>query len=275
MTSTLPLCFMPHGGGPWPWAKDLMGNPQEWNELEKFLQSIPLRLLEKKQEVKAILCITAHWEEPVPTLSSAQKPEMYYDYYGFPAHTYQIKYPAPGSPKLCQRVSELLNQQGIPNAQDPNRGLDHGTFVPIAVAWPNANIPVVQLSLIHGFNPKQHFELGKALQALRNEGILIVGSGLTFHNLRALFGASQDFQSSIEFDMWLSQTLLEPEAILLDKLSHWTDAPGARFCHPREEHLAPLFVLAGAGIGDTVEKAYSEDFKGFRHSGFIWHSTEN
>jgi aromatic ring-opening dioxygenase catalytic subunit (LigB family) len=174
---------------------------------------------------------------------------MYYDYYGFPPESYQIQWPAPGNPRLASRVQELLRAAGFRTAADPNRGFDHGTFVPLKLAYPDADVPTVQLSLMRELDPEEHIAMGRALAPLREEGVFIIGSGMTFHNLRLLRDRGAN-ASSEAFDWWLRETAtLDPEE--RDRgLAQWSRAPSARLAHPREEHLLPLMVVAGAAGND-------------------------
>jgi len=248
----MPVVYLPHGGGPWPWMSEPMGDPAELSELGAYLKSIADV---PKTPPKALLCISAHWEEPVPTVMTAKAPPMLYDYYGFPPETYQITWPAPGSPKVAARVRQLLGAAGFETAEDGKRGFDHGTFVPLKLAYPKALVPVVQLSLIRGLDPARHIAMGRALAPLRDEGVYIVGSGMTYHNLRA-FGP-QARPVAAAFDAWLQQsaTLAAPERDA--QLAAWLQAPEARRAHPREEHLIPLMVCAGAAGEDRAKVAYS------------------
>ncbi len=203
------------------------------------------------------MAITAHWDDPsVLTVSTAEQPGMYYDYGGFPPHTYQIKYPAPGAPEVAARVKEVLEAAGIPVATDSERGYDHGTFVPLMVAFPEAEIPVVQMSIRRDLDPEFHIAFGRALAPLRDEGILIIGSGLSYHNMR-MFGSNNPdhVQQAENFDHWLKETLENGDiAMRNDRLAHWLENPDARACHfPTPEHFLPVMVTAGAG-GDAPGK---------------------
>jgi aromatic ring-opening dioxygenase catalytic subunit (LigB family) len=207
-----------------------------------FLQDLPRSV---GMPFRSVLMVSAHWEEPNFTVMTHPQPPLLFDYYGFPAHTYQIQYPAPGLPALAKRVTQLLESAGIPNGTDATRGMDHGNFVPMAVMFPKADMPVVQLSLKRGLDPAQHLALGRALAPLRDEGVLIVGSGFSFHNLR-MYGPAAAVPSA-QFDAWLQEAVVEgPVARRSEKLNAWETAPSARLAHPREEHLIPLMVSAGA-----------------------------
>jgi aromatic ring-opening dioxygenase catalytic subunit (LigB family) len=198
---------------------------------------------------EAILLISAHWEAPVATLTGASQPELIYDYYGFPAESYQIQYPCPGEPGLAQQVMQVLTGAGIAAQVDPTRGLDHGVFVPLKIMYPQADIPCVQLSLLASLDPAAHIELGRALAALPHENLLIMGSGFSFHNLRAFFETgSAHQQDNAAFENWLQNVCENTRLSEHDRrqlLQTWSSAPGARYCHPRAEHLLPLHVCYG------------------------------
>jgi aromatic ring-opening dioxygenase catalytic subunit (LigB family) len=227
---------------------------RQYDPLEASLAGIAREVGEKP---RAVLVISGHWEEDRATVQSAEKPGMVYDYSGFPPHTYQVKYSAPGSPDVARRVKELLEAAGIPAALDPERGFDHGTFAPLQAMYPEADVPVVQLSLKHGYDPAEHLAIGRALRPLRDEGVLIVGSGLSWHNLR-LFGPAARAPSQA-FDGWLDATLAAPPAERTRRLERWETAPAARLAHPQEDHLVPLMVAVGAAEDETATRVYHED----------------
>ncbi|HEY4058480.1 MAG TPA: class III extradiol ring-cleavage dioxygenase [Kofleriaceae bacterium] len=241
----MPAVFLPHGGGPWPWI-DGMFPKAESTALTAYLQGVPGL---PKTPPKAILVISAHWEEAVPTVMTAEHPPMLYDYYGFPEETYHITWPAPGAPALASRVRELLDRAGIQNGADDKRGFDHGTFVPLKVAYPDPQLPTVQLSLIKGLSPEKHIAMGKALAPLRDEGVFIVGSGMSYHNMRGFFDPNAAPFAAM-FDEWLRDAATKMPAERDAALAAWAKAPAARQCHPREEHLLPLMVIAGAAGDD-------------------------
>lgn len=247
-----PTFFISHGGGPWPWMMD------EWlgayDQLAAALRRMPQETGARPQ---AVLMVSAHWEEPEFTVQSHAAPGMIYDYSGFPDHTYSIRYPAPGSPALAQRVQGLLQAAGITAHQDAERGFDHGMYAPMAVIYPQADMPTVQLSLKRGLDPQVHLAMGRALAPLRNEGVLIVGSGLSFHNLR-MFGPAAK-QPSAAFDAWLDESLATTGASRSAALALWQQAPSARQAHPREEHLLPLMVAVGAAENDAAQRVYHQD----------------
>ena len=248
----IPTYFISHGGGPWPYMKDQTGHT--YDQLEAALQDMPRQIGTRPT---AILMISAHWEESAFTVMTNPAPGMLYDYGGFPEHTYHISYPAPGSPALATRVTQLLGAAGIVTQTDAKRGFDHGTFSPMYPMYPNADMPIVQLSLKRGLDPATHIAMGQALAPLRDEGILIIGSGLSYHNLRQ-FGAA-GASASRDFDHWLQHTLsiTDPQQ-RAHALCHWEHAPAARAAHPREEHLLPLMVAMGAAIDDTSTCVYHE-----------------
>lgn len=248
----LPTYFVSHGGGPWPWMKDLM--PFDMSPLEASLQAIPSEI---GVTPRAVLVVSAHWEAPAFTVQTSPQPPMLYDYGGFPEFTYQIQYPAPGSPELAGRVTELLSAAGIANDEDPERGFDHGMFAPMYAIYPDADVPMVQLSILHNYDPDAHLAAGRALAPLRDEGVLIVGSGLSYHNLR-LFGPGAE-KPSREFDDWLSETLLDTApAERTKRLKRWDCAPSARIAHPAEDHLIPLMVAVGAAEDEPAVRSYHE-----------------
>ena len=262
-SSRMPVVFLPHGGGPWPFV-ELGFDKQEMAALADYLRSVAAV---PRQAPRALLVVSAHWEEDVPTVMAAARPPMLYDYYGFPPESYQITWPAPGDPSLAARVRQLLGGAGIPSAEDAKRGFDHGTFVPLKLAYPDAEVPTVQLSLRRGLDPEQHLAIGRALAPLRDEGVFIVGSGMTFHNLRA-FRDPRARPVSEEFDAWLRASALLPQGPRDGRLVDWELAPQARVCHPREEHLLPLMVIAGAAGADRGTVGYGSVAMGVRLSSY-------
>ncbi len=259
----LPVVFVPHGGGPWPFVDIAIGSKAEQAELAQYLRSVAML---PKTPPKAVLVVSAHWEEAVPTVMSGPNPPLLYDYYGFPSDAYEITWPAPGQPALAARVRELLSGAGIESAENTQRGFDHGTFVPLKLAYPKADLPTVQLSLKRGLDPAEHLALGRALAPLRDEGVFIVGSGMTFHNLRA-FGP-QSSVAAEQFDGWLRDTAGLEASARDHRLTDWAKAPAARQAHPREEHLIPLMVIAGAAGADRGQLAYNGKILGLRLSAY-------
>lgn len=241
--SQLPVYFISHGGGPMP----LLGDPGHKDLVEHWKALGP-----KLGRPKAVLVVSAHWEERVATVTSAASHStLIYDYYGFPKESYEIKYPSPGDPALASRVHDLVKAAGLPVALDPERSLDHGVFVPLKVLLPAADIPVLQLSLFSSLRPEEHLALGRALAPLRKEGVLILCSGFSFHNMHAFFSSGGGAVSwSKAFGKFLTDSCALTGLARDAALTAWSKAPHARDCHPREEHLIPLLVAAGAAESD-------------------------
>ncbi|RJG15105.1 DODA-type extradiol aromatic ring-opening family dioxygenase [Massilia cavernae] len=253
MPERLPTYFLSHGGGPWPFMKEQYGST--YDVLEASLKDIPRQVGAKPA---AVLVVSGHWEEREFTLSSGREPGMIYDYGGFPAHTYRVQYKAPGAPEVAERAAALLAAAGQAAELDPVRGFDHGTFSMLYPVYPKADVPVVQMALKHGLDPLAHLEAGRALAPLREEGVLIIGSGLSFHNLRQFGPAGR--QASHAFDAWLRFALLDlPPEQRTAALLHWDQAPYARMAHPREEHLIPLLVAYGAAEHEPAARVYHEE----------------
>jgi len=270
MQTSSPSCsilYIPHGGGPLP----ILGH-EGHTDMVAFLKTIPERL----GQPDAVLVISAHWEEKIPTLTAHASPPLFYDYYGFPPETYEIQYPAPGSPKLAEEIFQLLGTQGIKANLDKKRGFDHGMFIPLIFMYPDAKIPCVQLSLTADLDPSAHLALGRALSGLKNKNILILGSGFSFHNMRA-FGDTLPDRKNIEFDQWLIHTCtdrnLSPEQ-REERLIQWEKAPHARYCHPREEHLLPLHVCAGMA-GKPAEVVFNKEVLNKRATAFLWQENQS
>lgn len=253
MSPTLPTYAIAHGGGPWPWIKDAM--PVDWEPLETSLEAIPA---EVGTVPKAILMITAHWEAPIFMVGSNPNPGMIYDYGGFPPKAYEIVYDAPGEPLVAKQAVELLHHAGMPAGLDAERGFDHGTFVPAYVMYPDASVPVVQMSVRADFDPEAHLDAGRALAPLREQGVLIVGSGYpSYHNLSSMGPAAHEH--SVAFDGWLTDTVVgHAGAERSDRLRAWDVAPSARIAHRREEHFLPLLVAAGAAEAEQASAQYHE-----------------
>lgn len=259
-----PAIFLPHGGGPcffmdWTW-----GPAETWKATRHFLESLASTL---PAQPKALLVISGHWEEPAFTAGSAAAPQLIYDYSGFPAHTYQLTWPAPGDPALAARVADLLRDAGLPAATDPTRGYDHGVFIPLKVAFPQAQIPVVTLSLNHSLDPALHIAAGRALAPLRDEGVLVIGSGMSFHNLRGYF-QPQTADRARAFDAWLTTAVESPALERNTLLAKWREAPFAAFAHPREEHLIPLMIGAGAGGDAPGKRIFTDEPMGAKISAY-------
>jgi aromatic ring-opening dioxygenase catalytic subunit (LigB family) len=204
----------------------------------------------------AILVVSAHWETKGFRITSGSRPTLIYDYYGFPPQTYSLRYDAPGAPDVARRAANLLREGELPVELDPEHGFDHGVFVPLMVAFPEAAIPIVEMSVEKGLDPKLHLAAGRALSGLRDEGVLILGSGMSFHNLEA-FGDTQITSLSEAFDLWLTSVVMQPGHVRADRLAAWAEAPGSLAAHPTAEHLIPLMVAARASDTPGV-KVYGE-----------------
>lgn len=262
-TTRQPVVYLPHGGGPWPFVE--MGLPPgEVSEMRGYLEALAAL---PKSRPRALLVVSAHWEERVPTVMTSARPPMFFDYYGFPQKSYTLDWPAPGAPELAARVRELLGAAGFDTAEDGSRGFDHGTFVPLMLTWPAAEIPTTQVSLKVGLDPREHLAMGRALMPLRDEGVFIIGSGMSYHDMRGFRGGRGGPVSEV-FDAWLRETAALPAAERDQRLATWTAAPQARGAHPREEHLLPLMVVAGAAGEDRGVLDYNGTFMGTRLSGY-------
>ncbi len=251
----MPVLFVPHGAGP---CFFMDWNPADtWDRMAAFLKGVAGTL---PTTPRAIVLVSGHWLEPGFSVTGHARPPLIYDYSGFPAHTYELTYPAPGEPALAERIAGLLGDAGTETRVDPQRGYDHGVFIPLKLMFPKADVPVVQLSLRRDMDPAAHIEAGRALAGLRDEGVLIVGSGMSFHNMRG-YGDPRYTPVSAKFDEWLTAAVesdtQQREALLLQ----WASAPHARDSHPPggEEHLLPLLVAAGAGAASEGRKVYSEE----------------
>lgn len=264
-TRPLPTFFIPHGAGPC-FFMDWQGEPHMWDRMGDFLKHIQEFVGVRP---KAIVVISGHWIEDRFTVTSGEHPPLIYDYHGFPPHTYELTYPAPGAPALAQHIVELLNGAGIAAGTDAQRGFDHGVFIPFKLAYPDADIPIVQLSMKTGLDAVEHIRAGQALQTLREEGVLIVGSGMSFHNMRGYNSAFTD--ASERFDDWLTATLEAPDAEQRNTaLTLWENAPDARLTQPHPDHLLPLMVAAGAAGKDIGHKVFEGKVMDVYVSGFAF-----
>ncbi|MBW4051477.1 MAG: dioxygenase [Proteobacteria bacterium] len=250
-----PTFYLSHGGGPWPYMDEEARRP--YARLEKSLRELPRQL---PRMPEAILVVSGHWEAEEFAVMSDAAPAMIYDYGGFPEELYHIRYPAPGSPRLAARALSLIQQAGLSARSSAGRGFDHGTYAILAVTHPQADVPVFQVSLRADFDPEAHLRLGRALAPLRDEGVLIIGSGSSYHNLRRFFGPRGRREDSVQFDAWLRETLVDSApAQRSQRLLQWEQAPAAREAHPREEHLLPLHVAVGAAEEEPGAVNYRED----------------
>lgn len=268
--NVFPTVFVPHGAGPcffMDWHP-----PGTWDRMAAWLRGLAAPLGGKPA---AIVVVSAHWQAPSFTVNAQSAPGLLYDYSGFPAHTYQLTWPAPGAPALAGQIRELLAGAGIDSADEHERGLDHGVFIPMKLVFPDADVPVVpvvQLSLRTGLDPAQHIAMGRALAPLRRQGVLIIGSGMSFHNMQRLRAGGSDIDpDSQRFDRWLSETVVLPRRQREQRLINWADAPGGRASHPREEHLLPLHVVAGAAAADDSGiKVFEDRVLGSVQSAFLF-----
>jgi len=230
----LPTLYLSHGAPP-------LADDQLWTgQLASWSKDLP--------RPKAILMVSAHWEEAPLSLSATTTVPLVYDFGGFPQRYYEVRYAAPGAPELANRVRQLLGgPTGGQEVHDtPDRGLDHGAYVPLVEMYPDADVPVLQMSM-PTLDPEQLMEIGRKLAPLRDEGVLIIGSGFFTHNLRALRAAGTPTWST-EFDDWGHRALESGDLDSLLDFEH--KAPAGRLAHPRTEHFAPLFVTLGAGEDD-------------------------
>ncbi|MGK2848480.1 MAG: DODA-type extradiol aromatic ring-opening family dioxygenase [Minisyncoccota bacterium] len=258
------IIYLSHGGGPLP----LLGDPGH-HAMVEFMKSLPSKI----RKPDAILVISAHWEERKVTLLGAEHPTLLFDYYGFPPETYTLTYPAPNDTTLVKKITTLLANNNIPSDIDMKRGFDHGTFIPLKLMYPNADIPTLQLSLLHNLDPVEHIVLGNALRGLLEDNILIIGSGFSFHNQRAFFKQVIDAPDpdNEAFQNWLidtctdAHTQSEREQLLID----WEQAPSARYCHPREEHLLPLHVCVGI-TEHPAKLVFNDRILSKRSVAFLW-----
>lgn len=260
------VVYLSHGGGPLP----ILGDPSH-EAMVQFMEHLPTWITKPD----AIIVVSAHWEESEATLLGASNPTLFYDYYGFPEAAYDITYPAAGDPDLASRIVALLQRKQIGGRVDNERGFDHGLFIPLKLMYPNAEIPAIQLSLVSGLKPATHIALGKALRELMHENILVIGSGFSFHNMQAFLrdGAEPSDRANEAFQDWLVETCTKPmgQDEREDRLINWEQAPSARYCHPREEHLLPLHVCVGvAGENVGASQIFDDYILGKRAVAFKW-----
>lgn len=267
-THPLPAIYIPHGGGPCFFMDWTMGPPDTWVKMADWMRALGDEINTGWAKPKAILVISAHWEEAEITVLGQSNPSLLYDYYGFPPHTYQLKYEASGSPELAQTVIDLLQGAGLASQLNTTRGLDHGVFIPLKLIYPAADIPVIQVSLKAGLDPATHIAMGRALAPLRSQGVLIIGSGMSYHNMQGFF-RGDGLDDSRKFDSWLTTTVETPDVEARNQnLVNWSLAPAARASHPREEHLIPLMVVAGAAGDDKGYRIFSDEVMNARVSAY-------
>ena len=224
----MPVIFAAHG------APVLLDDAQWMGELAAWAAAMP--------KPKSILVVSAHWEQRPTALGATRTVPLVYDFYGFPEHYYRTEYPAPGAPELASRVRELLRQRGIASADEPERGLDHGAYVPLVAMYPKADVPVLQVSMPR-LDPQELFELGRALAPLPDEGVLVFGSGFLTHNMRDAFRPGTP-EWAREFDAWAGEALSRFDVVAL--LVFRDRAPAPELALPTWEHYAPVLVAAGA-----------------------------
>ncbi len=266
ISEKMSIIYFSHGGGPLP----ILGDKSH-KAMVEFMEDLPSAI----KQPDAIIVISAHWEENIATVSGSSNPAMFYDYYGFPDEAYNINYPAPGHPELASKIVHIPKQNNIDARMDNERGFDHGLFIPLKLMYPKADIPSIQVSLVKGLDPAVHIEIGNALSELINENILIIGSGFSFHNMRvfSLDGNNTPDHANDSFQEWLIETCTASLSYSERKrrLIHWTEAPAARYCHPREDHLLPLHVCAGvAAENRPATKIFDDYILGKRAVAFQW-----
>ncbi len=259
------ILYFSHGGGPLPILGD--GSHQAMVE---FMKRLPAQL----RQPQVIVVISAHWEASVATVLGAPHPSLLYDYYGFPGAAYSLTYPVSGHPALANQLAQGLHQSGIAARVETERGLDHGVFIPLMLMYPAADIPVLQVSLLANLDPVAHLALGQALGALVPENTLVLGSGFSFHNLQA-FSRSGDRSpdpANDAFQNWLITTVCDPSLDQQEReqrLTNWSQAPSARYCHPREEHLLPLHLCVGVAR-QPGQLVFDDLILGKRGVAFLW-----
>lgn len=265
MTKQRRALFLSHGGGPLPLLGDA-AHSEMVTCLKKIARSIP--------KPSAIIVVSAHWEAGNATVTAGEAPGLIYDYNGFPPESYEIKYPCPGNPPLASALLKQLEKAGINASADSARGFDHGLFVPLKIMYPEADIPCVQLSLVKDLDPLAHINLGRALQELGDPSLLLIGSGFSFHNMRAFFTpeTADSRKANQSFEQWLLDTCSNEsisEQERAQRLVNWEAAPSARYCHPREEHLLPLHVCYGFA-GSACTKSFELQVLNKASSMYLW-----
>lgn len=262
---TLPTMFIPHGGGPC-FFMDPAGGPPDpmWRPMQDYLAGLIATLPERP---RAILMISGHWETRDVTVHVGDGQPLTYDYGGFPPHTYRLQWPSRGDAGVARRAAGLLEAAGFATAEESVRGWDHGVFIPMMVAVPDADIPLVQMSLRADLDPAAHIAMGRALAPLRDEGVLIIGSGMSFHNLRQR--GEHVTAMADEWDAALTAAVTDPDpARRALRVAAWDTLPHARFAHPEAEHLLPLMVALGAGGDDAAARDYRDVVMGWVVSGY-------
>lgn len=239
----LPVYFISHG------APDLLTRDVP---ASKFMKELSLPL----DKARAILVISAHWETEEPEITAVTKPETIHDFYGFPKELYDIRYPVIGSAELAEEIADILKTNGFKSILDYTRGLDHGAWMPLYLIAPKCALPVLQLSIQTGKSPEYHYNVGKAIAPLRNKGVIIIGSGNITHNLRAALRdqTNESLKYAEEFEAWLHEALLQKEhSVILDWVNN---APHAKWNHPTDDHILPLFTVLGTSDNDPAERIH-------------------
>ena len=260
-----PIAFVSHGGGPMP----LLGDVHH-QELVQACQQLRQQLPDNPS---VIIVISAHWESRGFAVTAQATPALVFDYFGFPEQSYRYQYGAMGNPALAAKLRADLARKHIALTLDPERGFDHGVFVPLMMMYPEAQIPVLELSIDNSLSAREHLAFGQALAAVLPADVLVIGSGFSFHNLPAFFSqkTDQSVAACAEFNQWLNHTLADgslEQAERLARLEQWSDAPQAPFCHPREEHLMPLLVCAG--MANTPAQVLSFNVMGYGAQHYLW-----
>lgn len=258
------ITYLSHGGGPLP----ILDDPSH-DEMIEFMKKLPNKI----KRPDSIIVISAHWEEDIVTIQSGSEPDIMYDYSGFPEASYNIKYPCKGDRDLALKISGLFRENDIVHRLDDNRPYDHGSYIPLKMIYPNADIPVLQISLHHNLDPFTHLNIGKALRPLLEENILIIGSGFSFHNMRQFDFSGKNIEDSLnnEFQDKLIEICCseKDEKKRMEYFMNWENIPGAKYCHPREEHLLPLLVCVGLSK-DVGTKVFDNYILGKRATAFLW-----
>lgn len=259
------VAFVSHGGGPLP----VLGDEQH-RELVDSLQALTQELPDKPS---VIVVVSAHWETKGFEITAAARPGLFFDYYGFPEESYELQYAAPGAPDLAREIATGMQALGIPIRLDEHRGYDHGVFIPLMLMYPEANIPVLQLSLDQAWTLEEHWQLGQQLSQVLPQDALLVGSGFSFHNMSVFFRPKTPamLHEIQAFQTWLDETVTSSQMTLAESKARWLDwesAEGGRFCHPQEEHLLPLLVCHAAAKG--AGKSFSFNVLGIQARHFIW-----
>ncbi len=252
MGVTQPSIYIPHGGGPAFFMTGPMADL--FTPMAEFLASIDQHL---PGTPDAMLVVSAHWEAPQPSVTVDSNVDLIYDYYGFPPETYELTYPAKGAPALAERALSLLTDAGLEPAPS-HRGWDHGVFIPLKVMYPQAEVPVVAMSIDHRLDADREAAVGRALAPLREENVLIVGSGLSYHNLSSWFGPGDVATASSAFDGWLGAALTGDRGHRTAALSNWREAPFADQVHPRADHLMPLMTASAAGSDQPGRRLWTD-----------------